>query len=391
MPINDMITALHPEMTVWRRDLHAHPETAFEEHRTSDFVAAKLAEFGLEVVRGLARTGVVGVLKGRHEGGRAIGLRADMDALHIHEETNRPYASKVAGKMHACGHDGHTTMLLGAAKYLAETRDFAGTAYFIFQPAEENEGGGRAMVDEGLFERFPVEAVYGMHNWPGVGEGKIGVRVGPMMAAYDVFEVTVTGHGAHAAMPHEGIDPVLVAAHIVTGLQAIASRNVDPLDAVVVSVTQIHGGEAWNVIPEQVVLRGTARSFKPAVQDLTEANIGRIAKGVAAAHGASIEMRYERRYPPTVNSEAETRHAARIAAAVVGEPNVIDGVTPVMGSEDFAFMLAKKPGSYIWLGAGEDQPNLHSPHYDFNDDILPVGASYWARLVEETLKAGERG
>ena len=387
MAIYQQIAALRGEMTAWRRDLHAHPETAFEEHRTAQFVADKLQSFGIEVVRGLAGTGVVGVLEGRRGGARSVGLRADMDALDIHEQTNRAYASKTPGKMHACGHDGHTTMLLGAAKYLAETRDFAGTAYFIFQPAEENEGGGRVMVEDGLFERFRMDAVYGLHNWPGMPVGQIGVREGPMMAAYDVFEITVTGHGAHGAMPHQGIDPVLVSAHIVTGLQSIASRNVDPLASIVVSVTQIHGGDAWNVIPEQVVLRGTVRSFDPKVQELAEINLGRIAEGVAAAHGAEVAIRYERRYPATVNSQAETRHAARIAAQVVDSGNVLNEVTPCMGSEDFAFMLQNRPGSYVWLGAGEDHPNLHSPHYDFNDEILPIGASYWAKLVEETLKA----
>jgi hippurate hydrolase len=388
MGIHDKISAMHDEMTAWRRDIHQHPETAFEEKRTAEFIAQKLKAFGIEVVTGLARgTGVVGIITGNKASGGAIGLRADIDALDIYEQTNKPHASKTPGKMHACGHDGHTTMLLGAAKYLAETRDFAGTAYVIFQPAEENEGGARVMVEEGLFERFPMQGVYGMHNWPGVAVGEVGVRVGPMMASYDIFEIKVVGHGAHGAMPHEGIDPVLVAAQIVTNLQTIASRNVDPIEAVVVSVTQIHGGDAWNVIPAEVVLRGTTRSFKPEVQDLTEANIARIAKGVAAAHGASVDVRYERRYPPTVNAEAETRHAARIAAGVVGADKVRDQVGPVMGSEDFSFMLQKMPGSYVWLGAGVDQPNLHSPQYDFNDAILPIGASYWARLVEETLKA----
>ena len=386
MAINEKIAGFRGEMTAWRRDLHAHPETAFEEHRTSQFVADKLQNFGIEVVRGLAGTGVVGVLKGKRDGG-TIGLRADMDALDIHEQTNRPYASKTPGKMHACGHDGHTTMLLGAAKYLAETRDFAGTAYFIFQPAEENEGGGRVMVEDGLFERLAMDDVYGLHNWPGMPVGRIGVREGPMMAAYDIFEITVTGHGGHGAMPHEGIDPVLVAAHIVTGLQTIASRNVHPLAGIVVSVTQIHGGDAWNVIPEEVVLRGTVRSFDAKVQDMAEAHLSRIAKAVAAAHGAEAAIRYERRYPATVNSAAETRHAARIAAEVVEPANVLAEVTPSMGSEDFAFMLQNRPGSYVWLGAGESHPNLHSPQYDFNDEILPIGASYWAKLVEETLKA----
>jgi hippurate hydrolase len=335
---------------------------------------------------GIARTGLVGVLRGKREGSGAIGLRADMDALHIHELTNKPYASKNAGRMHACGHDGHTTMLLGAARYLAETRDFAGTAYFIFQPAEENEGGGRAMVEDGLFEKFPVTAVYGMHNWPGAPVGEIGLKVGPMMAAADTFEIILTGHGAHGAMPHQGIDPVVIAAQIVTGLQSIVSRNVDPIEAGVVTVTQIHGGDTWNVIPAEVVMRGTTRSFKQEVQALIRERLERVARGIAQAHGASAEVRYTHGYPPTVNSEAETHHAAKIAAGVVGEGMVNPDVAPVMGAEDFSFMLEKRPGSYVWLGAGEDEPNLHSPHFDFNDEILPIGASYWARLVEETLK-----
>ncbi|MGE0213633.1 MAG: M20 aminoacylase family protein [Parvibaculaceae bacterium] len=386
MAVHDRIKDLHGEMTEWRRDLHAHPETAFEEHRTSAFVAEKLKTFGIEVHGGIGRTGLVGVLKGKRKGSGAIGLRADMDALHIHELTNKPYASKNPGKMHACGHDGHTTMLLGAAKYLAETRDFAGTAYFIFQPAEENEGGGKAMVEDGLFDKFPISAVYGMHNWPGAPVGEIGLKVGPMMAAADTFEIILTGHGAHGAMPHQGNDPVVIAAQIVTGLQSIVSRNVDPIEAGVVTVTQIHGGDTWNVIPAEVVMRGTTRSFKPDIQALIKKNLERVAKGIAAAHGASAEVRYNYGYPPTVNSEAETHHAARIAAGVVGEGMVKPDVAPVMGAEDFSFMLEKRPGSYVWLGAGEDEPNLHSPHFDFNDRILPIGASYWARLVEETLR-----
>jgi hippurate hydrolase len=399
MPIINRIADFQQEMTGWRRDIHAHPETAFEEHRTADVVAEKLQDFGLQVHRGLAGTGVVGTLKGKRDNGRAIALRADMDALHIHEKNTFAHRSRNDGKMHACGHDGHTTMLLGAAKYLAETRNFAGTVHFVFQPAEENEGGGRVMVEDGLFEQFPVEAVYGMHNWPQMPVGTFAVRSGPMMAAFDIFELTIRGQGAHAALPHQGVDPVVVAAQIVTGLQSIASRATDPLDAVVVSVTQIHGGDTWNVIPDEVVLRGTVRTFKAAVQDRIEPSIQRIADGICQAHGASAELRYERRYPATVNTAAETDLAARAASAVVGADNVDLDPTPCMGSEDFAFMLQQRPGSYVWVGnapregerviegAGINGAHcmVHNPHYDFNDEVLPVGVSYWATLVEQTL------
>ncbi len=389
MPVNNRIAALHEEMAAWRRDLHSHPETAFEERRTSDVVAGLLSQFGLEPSRGLARTGVVATLRAG-DSGRAIGLRADMDALHIEERNDFAHRSVTPGKMHACGHDGHMAMLLGAAKYLAETRNFDGTVHFIFQPAEENEGGARVMVEEGLFEAFPVDAVYGMHNWPGMPVGRIGLGPGPMMAAFDVFEMTVTGRGSHGAMPHQGIDPVVAAAGIVTALQTIASRNTDPLDSVVVSVTQIHGGDAWNVIPEEVVLRGTTRAFRAEVQDAIEPAIRRVAAGVCAAFGASFALDYQRRYPPTVNTEAETERAAAVAAEVVGEANVIRDPAPCMGSEDFAFLLREKPGCYIWLGNGdgEDGSPLHNPGYDFNDEILPIGASYWARLAETLLAPG---
>jgi hippurate hydrolase len=389
MAIVNRIAEFHEDMKAWRHDIHAHPETAFEEHRTAEFVAKRLGEFGIEVHRGLAGTGVVGTLKGAGgPNGRAIGLRADMDALHIHEKNAFDHASKNPGKMHACGHDGHTTMLLGAARYLAETRNFAGTVHFIFQPAEENEGGARVMVEQGLFQKFPVEAVYGMHNMPGVPVGKMCVRNGPLMAAYDVFELVVRGRGAHGAMPHQGIDPVVTSAQIVTALQTIASRNTDPLDSVVVSVTQVHGGDTWNVIPDEVTIRGTTRSFRPEVQKSIEPAIRRIAEGIAQAHGAEIaSMRYEMRYPPTVNTAAETEIAARAAAAVVGADNLVRDPTPSMGAEDFAFMLQAKPGSYVWIGNGPTEGSclLHNPHYDFNDEILPIGASYWATLVEQTL------
>jgi amidohydrolase len=387
MPIINRIADFHADLAGWRHEIHAHPETAFEEKRTADFVAARLQEFGIEVHRGLAGTGVVGTLRGSRPGSRAIALRADLDALHIHERNRHDYASKNPGKMHACGHDGHTTMLLGAARYLAETRNFAGTVHFVFQPAEENEGGGRVMVADGLFEKFPVEAVYGMHNWPGMPVGTFAMRAGPMMASFDIFEITVKGKGTHAALPHLGHDPMVAAAQIVAALQTLVSRNTHPLESAVVSVTQIHGGDTWNVIPDEVVLRGTVRSFKTELQEAIEAGIRRVAAGVASALGTSAEIRYERRYPPTVNSEKETEIAAAIAAEVVGDANVNRSLTPTMGSEDFAFMLQAKPGCYVFIGngTGEKAVGLHNPHYDFNDEILPIGASYWARLVERTL------
>lgn len=388
MPIINRIASLQAEMAGWRRDLHAHPETAFEEHRTADVVARLLESFGVAIERGVAKTGIIGTLVGSEPGGRAIALRADMDALHIHEKTGFPHASQHEGRMHACGHDGHTAMLLGAAKYLAETRNFAGILHFIFQPAEENEGGARLMVEEGIFDRYPVDAVYGMHNWPGLAAGEFAIRPGPMMAAFDIFEITVSGRGAHAAMPHLGIDPVVAAAQIVGGLQTIASRNINPLQGAVVSVTQIHGGDTWNVIPESVVLRGTTRSFDPAVHAALEPAIRRIAEGVCVSLGATMAMRYERRYPPTVNSQAETEQAAATAGALVGVDKVRRDLLPSMGAEDFACFLEKRPGAYIWIGngAGADQAMLHNPHYDFNDEILALGASYWARLAETVLE-----
>ncbi|HXP29650.1 MAG TPA: M20 aminoacylase family protein [Stellaceae bacterium] len=390
MPIVNRIAEFQAEMTAWRRRIHAHPETAFDERETSAFVAAQLASFGFEVHRGLARTGVVGTLKGSGPERRAIALRADMDALPIEEKNGFAHASNVPGKMHACGHDGHTAMLLGAARYLAETRNFAGTVHLIFQPAEENEGGGRVMVEEGLFAKFPVEAVYGMHNWPGLPVGQFAVKPGPMLAAFDLFEIAVLGKGAHAGLPHQSIDPVIAAAQIAVALQTVTSRNIHPLESAVLSITQIHGGDTWNVIPDRVVLRGTTRSFKPEVQDQIEAAVGRIARGVAEAMGARVELRYERRYPATVNSPTETATAVEVASAVVGAEHVERNVQPTMGAEDFAFMLREKPGCYIFIGngAGNASAGLHMPRYDFNDEILPIGASYWARLVECVLARG---
>jgi len=386
------IAALVPEMKAWRHHIHAHPETAFEETATSAFVAGKLSSFGLEVHTGLAKTGVVGVLRcggGESVALRAIGLRADLDALPIHEKSGAAHASTIPGKMHACGHDGHTAMLLGAAAALARRKSFDGTAYFIFQPAEENEGGGRVMVEEGLFEKFPMRAVYGMHNWPQQPFGTIALRPGPLMGAFDIFEIVATGKGAHAAMAYTGKDPMLFVAHAISALQTIVARNLHPLDAGVVSVTQVHGGDTWNVIPQEVVLRGTVRTFKPDVQDLIEQRMRTIVAGIAAMFEMTATVRYERRYPATVNDEAETKHAIAAATAVVGAANVDTDPMPNMGSEDFAFMLQAKPGCYVWLGAGRgvDTPNVHNPNYDFNDDALAVGACYWVTLAEQQLAA----
>lgn len=387
MRIKQSIARMHGEMTQWRQSIHANPETGYEEERTSDMVATLLGSFGVEVHKGLAKTGVVGVLKGKHANGATIGLRADMDALNISEETNLPYRSRNEGKMHACGHDGHTAMLLGAAKYLAETRDFAGTVCFIFQPAEESGGGGKRMIGEGLFRKFPMDAVYGLHNWPGLPVGTVVARPGPMMAASDVFEITITGKGGHAALPHQTVDSVVTAAQCIIALQSITSRTTDPLAAQVISVSQVEGGQTFNIIPETVRLRGTARSFDADLRERIEPMIRRVLDGVCAAHGASAHLKFFRSYPATVNHEAETAHAADAARRIVGDGNVRDDIKPCMGAEDFAYMLEEKPGSYIWLGAGEDRAGLHSPHYDFNDEILPVGASYWAELVERQLPA----
>ncbi|MBU8543456.1 MULTISPECIES: M20 aminoacylase family protein [Roseomonadaceae] len=389
MPVINRIAEFHPEMTEWRHDLHRHPELGFQETRTSGVVAAKLREFGCdEVVTGIATTGVVGVIHGQGgPNGRAVGFRADMDALPIEEATGKPYASRTPGIMHACGHDGHTTMLLGAAKYLAETRNFAGTVYLVFQPAEENLAGGEVMVKEGLFQRFPMDRIFGLHNWPGAPAGIFLHAPGPVMAAVANLEATITGRGAHGAMPHNGIDPILIASHIVTALQSVVARNVNPLEAGVITIAHIKGGFTFNVIPESVQMQGTARWFLPEVGDLLEANFLRIVSGVAASFGATAEASFTRAYPATVNEPESTVAAARAAALVVGEARARPLPQPTMGGEDFSFMLNEKPGAYLFLGGGKGEGDamVHHPKYDFNDEILPIGASWFATLAEQEL------
>ncbi|MBO1073744.1 M20 aminoacylase family protein [Roseomonas marmotae] len=387
MPVLNRIADFHDEMTGWRRDFHQHPELAFEEVRTSGIVADKLREFGVdEVITGIAKTGVVGVIRGSAPGG-AIGLRADMDALPILEESGVPYASLTPGKMHACGHDGHTTMLLGAARYLAETRNFAGTVYLLFQPAEENFGGGRVMVEEGIFQRFPMDRVFGIHNWPGHKAGEFLWRVGPVMAAVGNIDITITGKGAHGAMPNNGNDPIVIASQIVSAFQSIVARNVEPLESGVVTIGHIKGGHTHNVIPETVLMQGTARWFKPEIGDLLEQKVRDLATGIATAFGAGADVTFTRLYPATVNEEASTELAKQAAAAVVGESRVVFMEKPTMGGEDFSFMLNEKPGSYLMLGGGRSgtDPQVHHPRYDFNDEILPIGASYFATLAERLL------
>ena len=377
------------ELTMLRRDIHAHPELAFNETRTADLVAAELTRYGLEVHRGIAKTGVVGVLRAGTSP-RMIGLRADMDALPLCELNEFPHHSKYQGKMHACGHDGHTALLLGAARYLAGNPDFDGIAVFIFQPAEESEGGAAVMIEEGLFERFPVEAVFGLHNWPGIPLGQMAVMPGPVMAGTCAFEITIRGHGCHAAMPHQGVDAIVAGAQLVQALQTVVSRTLHPCESAVVSVTQFHAGEAWNIIPEEVVLRGTIRSFKPEVQENIERAIERLCSGIASANGAQIGVRFDHRYPPTVNSENEANFCRKVAASVLGAGNVQTNTLPSMGAEDFAYMLREKPGCYVWLGNGPGTGGctLHNPHYDFSDDALVAGVSYWVELVRQALPKG---
>lgn len=386
MKLIEGIAARAAELESWRRELHAHPELAFQEHRTADRIAGLLAGWGYDVDRGLGGTGVVGTLRAG-EGG-AIGLRADMDALPIVEAGDAPHRSTVPGRSHACGHDGHMAMLLGAARHLAEARPFRGTVRVIFQPAEENEGGGRAMVRDGLFDRLPVDAVYGLHNWPALPAGSFAVGPGSMMASFDVFEIVLEGQGCHGAMPHLGTDVIVAGASLVLALQTLVSRGTDPLDPAVLSVTQLNAGDTWNVIPERITVRGTTRSLSSAVQDHLEDGIARVAHGVAAAHGVRATVRSERRYPPTINTPAEAAHAAAAAASVFGAAAVDPAPRPSMGAEDFAFMLQQRPGAYAWIGAGPVEAcggHLHSPRFDFNDAILAAGASWWVRVVERVL------
>jgi amidohydrolase len=391
LSILDHIREFQAELTEWRRDLHAHPELGFEEVRTSALVAERLAGFGCEVHRGLGKTGVVGTLR-IGNGARVIGLRADMDALPMTEANDFAHRSRHDGRMHGCGHDGHTTMLLGAARYLAETRNFDGTVHFIFQPAEEGLGGADAMIRDGLFELFPCDAIFGMHNRPGLPIGEYAIRPGPMMAGGAFFDITIKGRGAHGARPESSIDPVLTACHIATALQSIVARNVAPLDTAVVSVTRIEGGSAYNVIPPDAVLRGTARTFRPETMALIEANMRRISEGIAAGFGATAELDFRFQFQPLVNDEAETGIIADIAAGLVGEARVERNRSPVMGSEDFSSMLARVPGAYIHVGngVGEGGCEVHNPAYDFNDAALPYGAGLLAGLVERKLARLDR-
>ncbi|WP_343592274.1 M20 aminoacylase family protein [Paracidovorax wautersii] len=398
MKVIDSIVTQAASIAALRRDIHAHPELCFEEVRTADLVAAKLTEWGIPIHRGLGKTGVVGILQGRDGGasGHAIGLRADIDALPITEFNTFEHASKHAGKMHACGHDGHTAMLLAAAQHLAQHRDFDGTVYLIFQPAEEGGGGAREMMKDGLFEQFPMQAVFGMHNWPGMKAGQFAVSPGPVMASSNEFKIVVRGKGSHAAMPHMGIDPVPVACQMVLAFQNIISRNKKPVDAGVISVTMVHTGEATNVVPDSCELQGTVRTFTIEVLDMIERRMKQVAEHTCAAHDATCEFEFVRNYPPTVNSPAEAEFARKVMQGIVGEANVVPQ-EPTMGAEDFAYMLQAKPGAYCFIANGDGDHRamghgggpctLHNPSYDFNDDLIPLGATYWVRLAQDWLAA----
>jgi amidohydrolase len=389
MTVTEGRADVRADMIAWRRDLHAHPELGNQERRTAAAVAERLISWGIEVATGIGGTGVVGTLKGRNDGSGVIGLRADMDALALTETNRFAHVSTSPGVMHACGHDGHTTMLLGAARMLAENPDFSGTVRFIFQPAEEGRAGAAQMIRDGLFKRFPVDAVYGMHNWPQLPAGTFAMRSGPMMAATDRFDITVTGHGTHAAMPHLGVDPVVIAAHFVTAAQTLISRGTEPADAAVVSVTMLNAGSAENIIPHEATLVGTVRTLRNETRDRIQSQIGRLAKAIAEGFGASASIRYQRGYPVTANTAAETEIAARAAAKVVGGANVRRVFDPAMAAEDFGYMLEECPGCYVWVGQGgaDEGRSLHNSGYDFNDDILTTGADYWVELVRTALPA----
>jgi amidohydrolase len=388
MPIVNRIADYHDDLVAWRHWLHRHPELGFQEFATSDYVSERLAEMGVKHHRGLAGTGIVATIEGQGDG-PSIGLRADMDALPILEKRESDHRSETDGRMHACGHDGHTTMLLGAARYLAETRNFAGTVHLIFQPAEEGLGGADKMLKDGMLEMFPMDEVYGMHNMPGMAVGEFAVKPGPMMAGRDNFEIRIQGRGSHAAMPHQGVDPVVVGANMVMALQTITSRNIHPGDALVVSVTQFHAGDtAFNIIPDDIVLRGTCRVFDRELRKSLPDRISRIMDGIATTYGATATLEYFHGYPATINAEKESWFCADVAEEIAGSPDKVDRApVPAMGAEDFSYMLEERPGCYIWAGTG-DTAGLHHPEYDFNDELLTVGASYWARLVETRLARG---
>lgn len=378
---------MQPNVAEWRRHLHENPEILYDVHETSRFVADKLCSFGCDSVdTGIGQTGVVGIIRGRHGDGPVIGLRADMDALPILEASGKPWASKTKGKMHACGHDGHTAMLLGAAQYLAETRNFKGSVAVIFQPAEEGGGGGREMVKEGMMERFAISEVYGMHNTPGLPVGQFAIRKGPIMAATDEFNITIEGRGGHAAQPHRTIDPVVIGAQLVNALQTIVSRGTDPLDSVVLSVTKFHAGDAHNIIPQKAELAGTVRTLRSEMRDFAEKRLREVAEGVATALGAVARVDYDRNYPVTFNHDQETEFAARTAQSVAGSKAVDLEVAPMMAGEDFSYMLEARPGAFMFIGNGESA-SLHNPAYDFNDDVIPHGISYWVQLAESALPA----
>ena len=383
----------HAELTALRRDLHAHPELGFEEHRTAEIVTRELAAAGIEHHSGIGKTGIVGVIRGeRDQSGRAVGLRADMDALPMHEENDFAHVSRFKGRMHGCGHDGHTTMLLGAGRYLSRTRRFDGRVYLIFQPGEEGFAGGKAMVEEGLFERFPADEIYALHNWPALPPGQIGLRPGPMMAAADRIEIHIEGRGGHGAHPHMTVDPVLVAGHIITAAQSIVARNVSPLDTAVVSICAMHSGNlaAMSVVPREARLVGPVRTFRSATQDRIEQRLNDLVHSIASAFGATATLKYERVYPATINSEREAEFAAGVAEALLGPENVVRNLEPSMGSEDFSFMLQQRPGAYARLGQGGAEGGcfLHNSRYDFNDEVIPIGAGYLAALAEAALPLG---